>query len=437
MHFIVLLWILEEVVNWRLINMGRNILISCAFWNMGETSLAVEIAKNLKSSNNVIFFSFGGDYEYVVENERFKIIHLKPMIDKKKTRHLYEIDRCEKFGSYFTIKEIREQVISELELFDTIHPDAIISALNFSSFISARIAKIPLFSIGHSTWLCETATRIGKVNIFNSDKYHLNDVQVILTKIMAKLYIKNIISPYNCVMKSYNLKSFKGYEEWWSGDYTIMTEPEGFVEDLNVLTPHFYTGAIYADLKGEVPFDMDEIRKNYKDKKIIYFAMGSSGILKIIKNIILELSLMQDYIFITPMQKKIEELGIKKPKNFIITDWIPTKDVLPLFDAAIIHGGLGTVFSTINAEIPFISIPMHAEQELNADYCVDKKICLKVQPFNSSIRKRLKNHLIEITNNEIYKINITKYAEKVRSKRNVQRLDEFIEQSIAKYKGEI
>lgn len=83
--------------------MGRNILISCAFWNMGETSLAVEIAKNLKSNNNVIFFSFGGDYEYVVENERFKIIHLKPMIDKKKTRHLYEIDRCEKFGSYFTI----------------------------------------------------------------------------------------------------------------------------------------------------------------------------------------------------------------------------------------------------------------------------------------------------------------------------------------------
>ena len=54
-HFIVLLWILEEVVNWRLINMGRNILISCAFWNMGETSLAVEIAKNLKSTYNVIF----------------------------------------------------------------------------------------------------------------------------------------------------------------------------------------------------------------------------------------------------------------------------------------------------------------------------------------------------------------------------------------------
>ena len=35
--------------------MGRNILISCAFWNMGETSLAVEIAKNLKSTYNVIF----------------------------------------------------------------------------------------------------------------------------------------------------------------------------------------------------------------------------------------------------------------------------------------------------------------------------------------------------------------------------------------------
>ena len=49
--------------------MGRNILISCAFWNMGETSLAVEIAKNLKSTYNVIFFSFGGDYEYVVEND--------------------------------------------------------------------------------------------------------------------------------------------------------------------------------------------------------------------------------------------------------------------------------------------------------------------------------------------------------------------------------
>ena len=152
-----------------------------------------------------------------------------------------------------------------------------------------------------------------------------------------------------------------------------------------------------------------------------------SGIHNTIGNI---LSTKEEYV-------KALNVAISANKNFIITDWIPTKDVLPLFDAAIIHGGLGTVFSTINAEIPFISIPMHAEQELNADYCVDKKICLKVQPFNSSIRKRLKNHLIEITNNEIYKINITKYAEKVRSKRNVQRLDEFIEQSIAKYKGEI
>lgn len=417
--------------------MSRTILISCAFWNMGETSLAVEIAKSISATYNVIFFSFGGEYEYVVENEGFNIVHLTPTIDKKKTDHLYKIDRCEKFGSYFTIKEIQAQVTAEINLFNRLHPEAIISALNFSSFISARVAKIPLFSIGHSTWLCETATRVGKVNIFNSDNYYFNNIQLTLTKIMARLYIKQIIEPYNQVMKLYQLRTFKDYEDWWSGDYTIMTEPEGFVNDLTVLTPHFYTGAIYADLNGDIPFDINRIRKESGDKKIIYFAMGSSGILKIIKNIILELSLMQNYIFITPMKKKIEEIGIQLPKNFIITDWIPTKKVLPLFDAAIIHGGLGTVFSTINAEIPFISIPMHAEQELNADYCTEKKICLKIKPFNSSIKKKLRTYLTEITTNQVYKKNITKYAEIVRSKRNLQELSEFIEQSIIKYKGEI
>ena len=417
--------------------MKETILVSAAFWNMGETSLAIEIAKSIKNSYNVVFFSFGGLYEYVVKEEKFKIINLNPRIDQAKTTHLYEIDRCEKFGSYFSSDEVRRQVIAELDLFKKIKPVGIITALNFSTYISARIAKVPLFSIGHSTWLCESATRKGKVNIFNSDYKMLSILQIYLTKLMAMIYIKCILRPYNQVMKSYGLKKFNSYEDWWAGDYTIMTEPQGFVDDLKLHRDQFYTGAIFADLYGEVPFDINSIKEINKGKKIIYFGMGSSGILDVIQYVMEELAQLDEYIIITPMKQKIGEIGMQIPSNFIVTDWIPTKEVLPFFDAAVIHGGLGTVFSTIDAEIPFISIPLHAEQELNADYCCRKGICLKIKPFKTSIKKKIKLYLDLLTHEESYKKNVMGYAKEIRSKNRLSELGEYIEKSITKYKGDV
>lgn len=417
--------------------MKETILISAAFWNMGETSLAVEIAKVLRNTYNTIFFSFGGLYEYVIHEENFEVIKLYPRIDNNKIDHLYKIDCCEKFGSYFNSNEIAEQVQAELVLFKKIKPVGVITGLNFSSHISARVAKIPLFSIGHSTWLCESATREGKVNIFNSEHKILNKAQIALTKLMAKIYIKSILKPYNHIAKMYGVNEFTGYEEWWAGDFTIMTEPKGFVDDLKLKTDQFYTGAIFANLKGEVPFDIGCIRKNNMDKKIIYFAMGSSGTLNLIEYVINELVKLENCIIITPLKDKIRKIGIDLPENFIATNLIPTENILPYFDAAIIHGGLGTVFSAVYAELPFISIPLNAEQELNADYCYKKGIALKIKPFKSNIKKNLRKYVELIIEEAEYKKNIRNYAIEIKDKKRLPELPYFIEKSIRKYKGDV
>ncbi|WP_445449394.1 nucleotide disphospho-sugar-binding domain-containing protein, partial [Enterococcus faecalis] len=64
-------------------------------------------------------------------------------------------------------------------------------------------------------------------------------------------------------------------------------------------------------------------------------------------------------------QVGLETLTI--PDNFIVQDYIPQNEVLKYADVAITHNGLNSMNDLILNEVPFVSLPMGADQPALAD----------------------------------------------------------------------
>lgn len=417
--------------------MKPKILVSVAFWSLGETSTAVEVAKALQNKFTTVFYGFGGPFEYIAADEGFEIVRLVPTLNAQKIKHLYRVDTCTSLKSYFTCDEISEQIKSELALYNTVKPLAIIVAFNFCTYISARIQKIPLFSIGHSTWLIEQATERNKINIFKNHSSRILQRWVLyLSKMASKTYCEMIIRPYNKIATDNSLKPFNSYEDWWSGDYTIMTEPAGFT-DLVEKRDSIYVGAVTAELKGDLPAKVVSALKSTTYEKIIYLGMGSSARTSILREVIMQLGRLDDCLVIAPIQNKIQYLAMKIPPNFIITDWVSTQKLLKHVDIAVLHGGIGTLFSAVMASVPFVSIPMQPEQEITADCFVSRGIAIKIKNYRSCIRRQLLPAINTIKSVSTYYRSVETYQQEIMRSNQMDKLGEFIFSRVSHDKEEV
>lgn len=71
-----------------------------------------------------------------------------------------------------------------------------------------------------------------------------------------------------------------------------------------------------------------------------------------------------DAIVVAPIESHLRKTDII-PNNVYVTSWLPALDVTKMVDMAVIHGGQGTVQTTVAAGVPFVGIGMQPEQELN------------------------------------------------------------------------
>ena len=115
------------------------------------------------------------------------------------------------------------------------------------------------------------------------------------------------------------------------------------------------------------------------DRPVVFFAMGSSGVPEIVKNII-EGFAGKPYRVIAPVKPLIARLPhVNVPDNVIVTDWVPALEVNKMVDIAVIHGGIGTVMTAALAGKPVVGVGMQPEQVANLACLVRKGFAIRVQ----------------------------------------------------------
>ena len=66
----------------------NTLVFAVAGYNLAETGRMIQIARAARKYFNIIFMSYGGQFEHLIENENFELIKMEPRLTEKKLDRL-------------------------------------------------------------------------------------------------------------------------------------------------------------------------------------------------------------------------------------------------------------------------------------------------------------------------------------------------------------
>ena len=329
------------------------VLFGVVGWNIAETTRMIEIAKGLRDYE-CHFFSYGGQYERLVEQEGFTLHRLTPLEDDEKIELLWKVDRGEAFRQPWSKAEIRERITNELALIEELDPAFCFlgSVLTFST--SCKIAKKRLYNVVP----LNLSLPYIKAGLPFSPFFPR-----LVNKFAAWvfLHVPLLMGNMNAIQKEFGVTPSRNVLELWTGDVNMVAD----IKELSLLQElpkdWYFSGPLFAHLPTTIPNAAQALLSSSKRK--IYFAMGSSANRSILLEALQAFEGL-DVLVIAPIEAHVNE-GDVIPDNVMVTDWLPALEVLKQVDFAVTHGGQGTVQTTVMAGVPFVGIGMQPEQELN------------------------------------------------------------------------
>jgi len=383
------------------------------FYNLAETGRAVMMAKRyMELGGEAIFFSHGGQYEYLAKNIGCKVVRVNPIYTEEFIDFLWKSSRLETFKNPFSKKNLMEHVCEEISAYRKTGIKMIVSTNNFPCILSARVMKIPLVCVtpkGHTRFT-----------------YYPDDAEFFFTRILPsriKLKIlnwyalnsKRYVRPFAKVAKKYNIAPPKNEYDLNRGDYTLYTDFKEMLDtDKSKLYPNeHYVGPIFFDelfvqnLSKEDTSKDDDIYKHLKKNgRSILVSLGSSGTKKIFLQILNALN-KTNYNVIALYTSILQEneLPIVNDNILLKKFVLSIEKVNKMVDLAVIHGGQGTVYTAAYAGKPVIGFPMQFEQHLNLEILVKKKMAIiasrkyfNEQKFLNDINKIFSNYSFYFNN---------------------------------------
>jgi len=361
----------------------KRLLFGIVGWNIAETTRMIEVAKAFREEFECHFFSYGGAFEGLVEQENFILHRLEPREDQAKIDHLWKVDRGETFKQPWTVKELRQRIQAECALIESLHVEAAFlgSVLTFST--SCKRTHTYLFNVIPLA-LSKPYLEAGlPISPFWPKSLNRMAGWMLLN---LPLLMRNIQQ----VSKEYGVDTPRTFLDLWTGDTNFVAETQPLSLLKTLPKGWYFSGPLFAYLRNDIPPDIQKIL-DQTDRKKLYFSMGSSANRSVLLRALEALEAFDGWV-IAPIRAHLT-LEDKIPSNVIVCDWLPALQVNEKVDAALIHGGQGTVQTTVMAGVPFVGIGMQPEQDMN--------IYLYVQ-FGNALQLKKKNftkqHVLESLN---------------------------------------
>ncbi|RLE94192.1 MAG: hypothetical protein DRJ55_03050, partial [Thermoprotei archaeon] len=262
-----------------------------AFFNLGETQRLVRIAKCFKElGGEAVFFSHGGEYEWLAEEAGFEVIRVEPIYSEQEIKRLWELERSQSIlrlmlEEPYPEKWLVEHVENELEAYRDAAVDCVFTASNASSVISARVAGLtlvsivpgtlipPYFEAGYGSW---------------PDQFENFFTRLLPKRLKDRLFNwlvlheKMGVGTFNRVAKRFGVKEFRSSFDLLLGDVTLVTdfpeylgiEPNGEFPRENFIGPFspLVTKPSDEDLRRQ-----HELVEFLEQGNSVLVSMGSSG----------------------------------------------------------------------------------------------------------------------------------------------------------------
>jgi UDP:flavonoid glycosyltransferase YjiC (YdhE family) len=345
---------------------------------LSETTRMLAVYRELKKLGTpAILATHGGTYEGVLREAGTSWEEIPPkQTEEDCSRYLNVV--CNPFrGHLFSKKNLREYVEGEITFLRNVGARVVLSGFTLSASLSARAVGASLVVTHLGSWIPPVLER----GEFETSE-HFDSVfpmsllpSTLQNRLVGWLFprLQRQAGVFKEVAKELGIEPVRGLFDLMLGDLVLVTDVPEILgipeEDLEAWRPqdsHYrpdlrfcYVGAIFAKTFGHIPDEVVQFLDSNQPK--VYVAMASTRV-EYLRAVLETLEDMEvRAVAVTTVHGK----RLESRANVLLCDFLPSHEVMQMCDAAIIHGGQGTVQTAIASGTPVVGLPLQPEQNVN------------------------------------------------------------------------
>ncbi|GAB4238121.1 MAG: glycosyltransferase [Elainellaceae cyanobacterium] len=330
--------------------------------SIAHVSRLLEIAKVLRSRGHELIFASEGKCLDVVKQENFTVLPLSD-VSLEQTVTAF---RTQNFSLlYGNAAEIETYVQAELNLYQKVKPDLVLTDARRTALVSTTLANLPHVAVvnAHITNYSQLplllplwGTRVG-YPLPKSLSTLLYNLQLKIERQVYNTALKGLQS----VQRKHGLEPSFAYQAEYAKNLTLVADTPLFTPLSDPPQNFHYVGPITWQSNLPEPKFLEQF-KSYK--KRAYLVLGSGGFKEFFKY----LSDFEHSGFAIAIAagELIHKAPCNLPENVFLEKYINADALLPYCDVIVCHGGNGTIYQALKHSVPIVTIPFHNEQDYNA-----------------------------------------------------------------------
>ena len=262
----------------------------------------------------------------------------------------------------YTKAVLAKYVADELRLYETIRPDVVVSAVRWSTAVSAPVFGVPCASVITPYYTYWTRRSTGREWFLPVVDYPiLRLLPTSIANVLISSALRYIAAPLNELRREHGLPALGDLIDVMTWGDRVLFPDDPLLVPLTYQAPHeTFLGPLLWSLQIPLPPYWDELGR---DRPMIYATLGSNGAAHAVRPVLEALGGMDvDVVFSTA----VRFMPKRVPSNVHVVDMIPGDLAARKASVVVCNGGAGTGYQALAEGTPIVGIPEGPDQFLAA-----------------------------------------------------------------------
>lgn len=350
------------------------VLFCPAMFNLAETTRMIEVARALHPQHRAVFLGYETDYVSLVVDAGFEYRAGTPAWSAAERRQALAFDQGRSWRNPFSRALVTARVTLERSTIRELRAAVVVTGSNLTSFLSARAEGVPLvypvpFALTHPQ-VAQTAS----MGFVDGSGHLTGALDRVATAAFRWIYTSAPLAPraFTTVARANGVPPLRTMASLLRADHNLLTVMPWELHGYRLPADFTRVGPIFAHLDAPLP----EIVRT--DRPLVYLGLGSSADRRLALAAATALGAL-DVDVIAPIGHYLSPDDVV-PANVRVTPLLPAHRLGGVVDAAVLHGGQGTVQTACATGVPFVGMGLQPEQTWNVRQCVRRGNAVAVSP---------------------------------------------------------
>jgi UDP:flavonoid glycosyltransferase YjiC (YdhE family) len=351
-------------------------------FNLAETTRMIQVARALDSRSEPVFMGYEHDYVDLITAAGFDYRACEPAWSVAERDQAIAFDQGRSMKSPFTQDLVRTRVDVERELIRRLNAKAVVTGSNLTSFISARAESVPLFFPVPFALTEPQVAQAPHQQLVRGRGRFARAADRAATWAFRWVYNSLPLAPrpFTTVAKANGVPPLRTVASLLTADHNLLTEMPWELNGFE-LPPGFQRiGPIFAHIDAPIPSLATDLAA--APEPLVYLGLGSSGNRDLALAAARALGPLPINV-IAPISHYLDA-DDPVPPNVHVTDLLPIHRMGGMLDAAVLHGGQGTVQTACATGVPFVGMGLQPEQTWHVRLCEERGNAIAVPPAHVS-----------------------------------------------------